>query len=593
MINHVIRAKWKMAAPMWPKILFNIWNGIVVCAAVFLLDCFEMTQAVIHGDVLTPYPLGFHGSPHSRRYVRDCQPVAYGNSTIQSHNSHGVGAAHVTLPIATTKQFMDSSLYFRTSFGHLTIVNDPLRTLSVLEPLGIGGCSLGLRVRVTRSAKQKRCLVAMNAGFFNTHTGGCYGNVVSDGRLVENAHGVQNAHFGIRADGSLVFGYLSELDVLDQENPFVQLVGGVGWLLRDGESYIEESKKVECKNSEETGTVESFFNVVAARTAIGSDSEGRVILAHVDGKSDSLGVSLEEFAQLLKRNGVMNAINLDGGGSSTYVINGTVVSYATDECDDRVYRCQREVSTILCVHEPDCNPPDCSGHGECVMGECRCRGYWQSPRCDRLDCGLRNCSGNGVCTGAGCQCNIGYQPPDCIQLCGAGSHGRDCRSVCRCEHGGDCHPVTGECSCLPGYTGTRCEEICPYGYHGPECRETCKCEDEVCACHHITGLCTFDSNDATYGGLWKAGQCLANRALNSQNLVPSKTFFQDPYAVGFVLATAIALASLMCNVALLCYRCTCRVTSRPLPRVCPTVRSRKYEMIQQQDLDFEETESSV
>ncbi|XP_022092205.1 N-acetylglucosamine-1-phosphodiester alpha-N-acetylglucosaminidase-like [Acanthaster planci] len=580
-----------MAAPMRLQTSVAVWNGIVFCTAVFLLDCLQMTKASIPQDVLTPYPHGFHGSPHSQRFVRDCQPVTYGNSTIQSHLSHGLGSAHITLPITTTKQFMDTALYFRTSFGHLTLVNNPLRTLSVLEPLDVGGCSLGLRVPVTRSATQKHCLVAMNAGFFNTHTGDCYGNVISDRRLVKNMHGVQNAHFGIRADGSLVFGYLSEHDVLDRENPFVQLVGGVGWLLRDGEKYVEESKKAECKNSEETGSVESFFNVVAARTAVGSDREGHVILAHVDGKSDSTGVSLDEFADLLKRNGIINAINLDGGGSSTYVINGTVVSYATDECEDRVFRCQRQVSTILCVHEPDCDPSDCSSHGECVMGECRCHGNWQSPKCDWLDCGPLNCSSNGVCTEAGCHCNTGYQPPDCSQLCGAGTHGQDCSSLCQCEHGGDCDPVTGACSCLPGYTGKHCQQICPLGYHGPECQETCKCEEESCVCHHITGLCMFDSNDTTYASLLKAGQCLADRAVNSQNLVPSKTFLQDPYAVGFVLATVIALVSLMCNITLLCYRCTCRVESRPV-RVCPTVMSRKYQVIRQRDLELDETDES-
>ena len=157
-------------------------------------------------NVLTPYSHGLHGSPHSRRHTRDCQPVKYGNATVESYLSHGVSANQVTLPIAVTKQFMDSSLYFRTSFGHLTVVNNPLRTLSVLEPLKAGGCSLGLTVPVTLSAMQKRCILAMNAGFFNTHTGDCYGNIISDGHLIKNGHGVQNAHFGIRADGSLVFG---------------------------------------------------------------------------------------------------------------------------------------------------------------------------------------------------------------------------------------------------------------------------------------------------------------------------------------------------------------------------------------------------
>ncbi|XP_071785884.1 N-acetylglucosamine-1-phosphodiester alpha-N-acetylglucosaminidase-like [Asterias amurensis] len=585
-----------MAAPMWQKIVIAIWLKINIFMSVNNAESLDMSQGVVQVDVLTPYADGFHGSPHSQRHVRDCQPIKYANSTIESQASHGFGASQVTLPITSTRQFMDSSIYFRTTFGHLTVVNDPARTLSVLEPFQKDGCSLGLRVPVTRSRLQKNCLLATNAGFFNTHTGDCYGNVVSEGRLVKNGHGVQNAHFGIRANGSLVFGYLSEFDLLDEENPFLQLVGGVGWLLRDGEVYVEESKKVECKKSEETGSIESFFNVVAARIAVGSDKEGHVIIAHVDGKSDSTGVSLEEFAQLLKRNGVVNAINLDGGGSATYVINGTVVSYSTDECADRVYRCPRAVSTILCVHEPECDPPNCNNHGECVMGECHCHGNWATPRCDKLECGLLNCSNNGLCTEDGCKCNKGFMPPDCFQPCDQGTFGQDCLTPCPCEHGGDCDPITGKCECLPGYAGKHCQLICPYGYHGPDCKQKCKCDDAACACHHITGLCTFGSNDTAYAELMKAGQCLANRALNAQNLSPEKTFFQEPYAIGCVVATLIAVVSLMCNIALLCYRCACRVTSHPY-LVCPThSRARKYHMIKQRDLEFddtEETESSL
>lgn len=41
-------------------------------------------------------------------------------------------------------------------------------------------------------------------------------------------------------------------------------------------------------------------------------------------------VNLYEFASLLKDLGFFNAINLDGGGSATCVINGAVVNYPSD-----------------------------------------------------------------------------------------------------------------------------------------------------------------------------------------------------------------------------------------------------------------------
>lgn len=47
--------------------------------------------------------------------------------------------------------------------------------------------------------------------------------------------------------------YLSEEEVLDNENPFVQLLSGVVWLIRNGSVYINESQAAECDETQETG----------------------------------------------------------------------------------------------------------------------------------------------------------------------------------------------------------------------------------------------------------------------------------------------------------------------------------------------------
>lgn len=47
--------------------------------------------------------------------------------------------------------------------------------------------------------------------------------------------------------------YLSEEEVLDTENPFVQLLSGVVWLIRNGSVYINESQAAECDETQETG----------------------------------------------------------------------------------------------------------------------------------------------------------------------------------------------------------------------------------------------------------------------------------------------------------------------------------------------------
>lgn len=83
------------------------------------------------------------------------------------------------------------------------------------------------------------------------------------------------------------------------------LVGGRYLLVKDGESIVHDD------------------NLTCARSAIGTLNDGRIIMLVVDGDYSeySVGVSLEEFSTILKDFGCINAINLDGEGSSTLVIN--------------------------------------------------------------------------------------------------------------------------------------------------------------------------------------------------------------------------------------------------------------------------------
>ncbi|XP_027521622.1 N-acetylglucosamine-1-phosphodiester alpha-N-acetylglucosaminidase [Corapipo altera] len=336
---------------------------------------------------------------------------------------------------------------------------------------------------------------------------------------------------------SLFPSYLSEEDVLDQTNPFVQLVSGVVWLLRDGEVYINESRDAECGNTQTTGTFDKFINVISARTAVGHDRQGRLVLVHVDGQTESRGVNLWEMAEFLKQQGVINAINLDGGGSATLVLNGTLANYPSEHCSfDSTWRCPRRVSTVLCVHEPRCDPPGCSGHGLCQAGHCRCSGaFWTGPACDSLDCGPANCSLHGLCTPSGCLCDAGWTGSNCTEACAPGFYGESCSQKCQCQHGGSCDPVHGACSCPPGFYGTSCEHECPMGWFGPNCQSQCVCEHS-CPCDPQTGSCNTTHDGALQEELLRAGQCVA-----SQNKERRKERFSLSESTWLSLSCGLAL----------------------------------------------------
>lgn len=242
-------------------------------------------------DILLPFPENmFHEATRSHRYVRDCQPIRYGNLTNESIYKTSDSNLSPYEVRYISYEFGDKG----RQYGHHIIVRNPLKLISVLEPGGKGGCANQNTSTVSTTATAHNCAAAINAGFFNPirenkNYGKCYGNIISNGRYVQDSDGVQNANFGIRKDGTITVGYLSEEDVQSADNPFVQLINGVGWVLRNGKEYLNESVVAECKDTQTTGSLRYFFDVQSARTLIGFDSNGFVHLVQFDGRTNTKG----------------------------------------------------------------------------------------------------------------------------------------------------------------------------------------------------------------------------------------------------------------------------------------------------------------
>jgi len=92
----------------------------------------------------------------------------------------------------------------------------------------------------------------------------------------------------------------------------VSAIGGSPQLLQNGHLAYPTDKP------------DSFTQERHPRTVVGITAAGETLLVTADGRGDSLGLTLLEAAQLLARLGAVHAVNLDGGGSTTFVIGGSV-----------------------------------------------------------------------------------------------------------------------------------------------------------------------------------------------------------------------------------------------------------------------------
>ncbi|MFJ6071717.1 phosphodiester glycosidase family protein [Streptomyces sp. NPDC093065] len=72
------------------------------------------------------------------------------------------------------------------------------------------------------------------------------------------------------------------------------------------------------------------------RTLAGVDAAGRTVLVTADGRgTDSLGLSIGESAEVARSLGLRDAVNLDGGGSTTMVADGAVLNSPSDATGER------------------------------------------------------------------------------------------------------------------------------------------------------------------------------------------------------------------------------------------------------------------
>lgn len=114
--------------------------------------------------------------------------------------------------------------------------------------------------------------------------------------------------------------------------------GGVQWNAKSaigGSPVLIKNNEIKITDTEELIDINNTTS--RARSAIGSTADGKVILLAVEGNNASggAGLNLQELATLMKNMGCTNALNLDGGGSTSMVVNGQQTVKPSDSGGER------------------------------------------------------------------------------------------------------------------------------------------------------------------------------------------------------------------------------------------------------------------
>ena len=148
-----------------------------------------------------------------------------------------------------------------------------------------------------------KSVVGINADFYNMSTGEPTGLLVIDGKQY---HALGNeGFFAILDDGSAVIGD-SQSDFDTYKSRIKEAVGANARLVKDGKSVVGEDS--------------SYTSNRVSRTCVGITYDGKVVFMVLDGRQEpySAGGSPQEIAQIMLDAGCVDAVNLDGGGSSTF-----------------------------------------------------------------------------------------------------------------------------------------------------------------------------------------------------------------------------------------------------------------------------------
>ncbi|MCH5247663.1 MAG: phosphodiester glycosidase family protein [Muribaculaceae bacterium] len=176
--------------------------------------------------------------------------------------------------------------------------------------------------KVSETATENNALCAINAGYWNMDTDIAATYIRSNGKDLSKTESVE----GYRVNGIVIFDSGNFSIEYCDTTQYGDVAARFDNILSCGPLLIDEDFVFDY-----TGRG-GFFSNRHPRSVIGTTPDGEMIFLVVDGrnKGQADGVSIPELTEICQWLGMKDALNLDGGGSSTLWFEGAVVNHPSD-----------------------------------------------------------------------------------------------------------------------------------------------------------------------------------------------------------------------------------------------------------------------
>lgn len=192
-------------------------------------------------------------------------------------------------------------------------------------------------LKTSEAAEDQNAIIAWNGSYFNTTSGGSTVFLKSEGVVINQTVSGFNTY---RENGAFAID--------ESGKPLVIPKPASGWEAATAPTVLAGGPLL-IRQGEELEQLDVAFNSNRhPRTAVGVTEDQKLIVAVIDGRSaQSQGLSIPQLAALMKALGCHDAVNLDGGGSSTAWTAGEgVVNFPSDN-GQFDHQGERGVATVI------------------------------------------------------------------------------------------------------------------------------------------------------------------------------------------------------------------------------------------------------